>query len=120
MFGGIFTKLLLGLFLAALAGNGFQYLKHNWWDKPRYEKQIRELQDVAITLRAENFRQGAELKDREQTLKIHARHSHESQEVDRMVQDRDDTAMRGYFIEHGMLRDPKGTPAAPRAGRPQH
>jgi hypothetical protein len=120
MFGGIFTKLLLGLFLAALAGNGFQYLKHNWWDKPRYEKQIRELQDVAITLRAENFRQSAELKDRETTLKIHARHSHEDMRLDEMVQDQDDTAMRGYFIEHGMLRDPKGTPSTERAGRPQH
>jgi hypothetical protein len=50
MFSGILTKILLGLLVGSLAFGGFIYVKYNYWDKPAYEKQIKELQEARLKL----------------------------------------------------------------------
>lgn len=56
MFTGIFTKILVGaLGLSLLAGGGM-YVKYNWFDKPAYEKEIRELQEAGIKAQAQKYR----------------------------------------------------------------
>jgi len=61
MFTGIFTKILVGaLGLSLLAGGGI-YVKYNWFDKPAYEKEIKELQEAGIKAQAEKYKLAQEI-----------------------------------------------------------
>lgn len=51
MFTGIFTKILVGMIGALLISNAVTYVKYNWWDKPRMERQISDLQNANTELK---------------------------------------------------------------------
>lgn len=56
MFGGILSKILLGVIAVLVLSNGYTYVKYNWFSKPAYEKEIRELQEAGIKAQADKFR----------------------------------------------------------------
>lgn len=58
---GILTKILLGLFLAALLTSAGQYFIYNWWTKPAYEKKITELKNANTELTITKEKQQAEI-----------------------------------------------------------
>jgi hypothetical protein len=121
MLTGVFTKILLGIIGALVISNGVTYVKYHWWEKPAYEKEIRELQEAGIKAQAQIYKQAAQIKDLAATRRIKARVSHESKEVDQVVTRGDDVAMRRLFIQYGMLRKASAAAAQPeRKGGPRH
>ena len=113
MFTGIFTKILIGLIGALIISNAATYLKYNWWDRPRYEKEIRELQEAGIKAQAKIYKQAAEIKDLEAAKKIRGVQTRENQEIDQVVSSGDDARMRDVFVGLGMLLPVKGGPPQP-------
>jgi hypothetical protein len=121
MFTGVFTKILVGIIGALVISNAATYVKYHWWEKPAYEKEIRELQEAGIRAQAQIYKQAAQIKDLAAARRIKARVSHASEEVDQVVTRGDDAAMRRLFVQYGML--PEATGAAPRPegkGCPRH
>jgi hypothetical protein len=116
MFNGVFTKILVGIIGALLISNAVTYVKYNWWDKPRYEKEIRELQEAGIKAQAKIYKQAAEIKDLEATKKLREVRTRENQEIDQVVNAGDDARMRDLFVELGMLAPRKDGPAGPGKG----
>ena len=92
------------------------YVKNNWWDKPRYEKEIRELQEAGIKAQAKISKQAAEIKDLETTKKFREVKARENQEIDQVVSSGDDAHMRDLFVELGMLAPRKDGPTGPGKG----
>jgi hypothetical protein len=112
MFTGIFTKILVGVLLASLLAGGGLYIKYNWFDKPAYEKEIRELQEAGIKAQAKIYKQAAEIKDLEAAKKFREVQASENQKIDQVVTAGDDAAMRDVFIGLGMLPARKDGSAA--------
>src|SRR4030042_4772082 len=96
MFGGILTKLLLGLLAASLLSSGVLYVKGKW-QAARDEKEIRELQSKAIEYQATIYKQEAEISDLAAAKKIRERQTYVNQEIDLAVRSGDDAAMRRLF-----------------------
>jgi hypothetical protein len=121
MFTGVFTKILVGIIGALVISNAVTYVKYHWWEKPAYEKEIRELQEAGIKAQAKIYKQAAQIKDLAAARRIKARVSHESKEVDQVVTKGNDAAMRRLFIKYGMLREASAATAQPEGkGGPRH
>lgn len=121
MFTGVFTKILVGIIGALVISNAVTYVKYHWWDKPAYEKEIRELQDAGIKAQAKIYKQAARIKDLAAARRIRARVNHEAQKVDQVVTSRDDATMRRLFIQYGMLPEAPAATAQPQGkGGPRH
>lgn len=112
MFTGVFTKILVGIIGALLISNAVTYVKYNWWDKPQYEKEIRELQEAGIKAQAKIYKQASEIKDLDATKKFREVRGHGNQEIDQVVNGGDDARMRNLFVELGMLAPRKDGPAS--------
>jgi hypothetical protein len=56
MFTGVFTKILVGIIGALAISNAVTYVKYQWWDKPAYEKEIRDLQEAGIKAQAQIYK----------------------------------------------------------------
>jgi hypothetical protein len=113
MFTGVFTKILVGIIGALAIANAVTYAKYHWWDEPAYEKEIRELQEAGIKAQAEIYKQASQIKDLAAARRIKARVSHENKEVDQVVTNGDDAAMRRLFVQYGMLREAPAATAQP-------
>jgi hypothetical protein len=113
MFGGILTKALLGVILALVISNGYTYVKYNWFERPRLEKEISELQEAGIKAQAEIYRQKAMLADREYVQERREVKNRDTKKIDKVVQDNDDPAMRDVFVGLGMLATDKNRPPGP-------
>ena len=110
MFGGIFTKILLGIIGALLISTAGLYLKYNWWDKPRLERQIADLKNANLELILTKEKQQTEIDQLKDKQTIKRRVSDAQTKVD------SDLGSSDAVVEFFRVRRKGGLPA-PAHGR---
>jgi hypothetical protein len=109
MFGGIILKVLIGLLLASVVGNGWLYLSGKWKESG-YKKQIEELQNAQVKSDVTIEKQAAEIEQLKSKKTIKRRVSNAQEKVDTDLNSSD--AVVDFF----RLRRKGGVPDSPNGG----
>ena len=117
MFTGVFTKILVGIIGALFLSTAGLYVKYNWWDKPRLERTIADLQNANTELTVTAEKQQTEIDQLKTKTTIKRRVSDGQAKVDSTLGD--SAAVVDFFRlrRKGSLPNPpdggKGGPGPP-------
>ena len=87
MFTGVFTKILVGIIGALFLSTAGLYVKYNWWDKPRLERQIADLQNANTELTVTAEKQQTEIDQLKAKATIKRRVTDDQKKVDSTLGD---------------------------------
>lgn len=115
MFSGILTKILLGLLATAIASGGFIYVKYNYFEKPAYEKQIKDLQEAKLKLEIKSESQERTISQLEKQKQVTVRVTNEKVENQQALSG-DITTLKRLYDKYQLHQNSGGTTNTNRKG----
>lgn len=116
-----FVGILVPILLIYGGYSTVKNLWYSWWEKPKLEKEIADLQIISIKQQASIYRLQAEKKDQQVMIKYREKKANETSKIDQVAGAGDDAGMDNIFVGLGMLPPrPTGPAANPARGHPGH